>query len=64
MSMRIISFKNERIYYKGDLFTVILGPYSKHKFLCAISSDSRWYISERCYSWREPHYCGDLRKIK
>lgn len=31
--MRIISFKNERIYYKGNFFTVILGPYSKHKFL-------------------------------
>lgn len=30
--MGIISFKNERIYYKGDLFTVILGPYFKHKF--------------------------------
>ena len=62
--MRIISFKNERIYYKGDLFTVILGPYSKHKFLCTISPDSRWYISERRYSWRDPRYCGYLRKIK
>ena len=40
MSMGIISFKNERIYYKGDLFTVILGPYSKHKFLCAVSAYS------------------------
>lgn len=62
--MRIISFKNERIYYKGDLFTVILGPYSKHKFLCAISSDLRWYISGRRYSWQDPRYCGYLRKIK
>lgn len=62
--MKIISFKNERIYYKGDLFTVILGPYSKHKFLCKISSDSRRCIPERRYSWREPYYCGYLRKIK
>lgn len=62
--MRIISFKNERIYYKGDLFTAILGPYSKHKFLCVISSDSRWYISGRCYSCQDPRYCGYLRKIK
>lgn len=62
--MGIISFKNERIYYKGDLFTVILGPYSKHKFLCKISSDSRRCIPERCYSWQEPYYCGYLRKIK
>ena len=62
--MKIISFKNERIYYKGDLFTVILGPYSKHKFLCKISSDSRWYIPERYSSWQVPYYCGYLRKIK
>lgn len=62
--MKIISFKNERIYYKGDLFTVILGPYSKHKFLCAVSHYSRWYISERCYFWQYPYYCGYLRKIK
>ena len=62
--MRIISFKNERIYYKGNFFTVILGPYSKHKFLCKISCNSPWYIPERCYSWREPYYCGYLRKIK
>lgn len=62
--MEIISFKNERIYYKGDLFTVILGPYSKHKFLCKISCNSPWYISERCYSWQVPYYCGYLRKIK
>ena len=64
MSMGIISFKNERIYYKGDLFTVILGPYSKHKFLCKISSDSRRCIPGRCYSWQVPYYCGYLRKIK
>lgn len=62
--MGIISFKNERIYYKGDLFTVILGPYSKHKFLCKISSDSRRCIPERCYSWQLSYYCGYLRKIK
>ena len=62
--MRIISFKNERIYYKGDLFTVILGPYSKHKFLCKISSYLRWYVPERCYSLWDPYYCGYLRKIK
>lgn len=62
--MGIISFKNERIYYKGDLFTVILGPYSKHKFLCAVSAYSRWYISERRYSWQNPYDCGYLRKIK
>ena len=62
--MGIISFKNERIYYKGDLFTVILGPYSKHKFLCKISSNSRRCIPERCYSWKEPRYCGCLLKIK
>ena len=63
MSMGIISFKNERIYYKGDLFTVILGPYSKHKFLCKISSFTQ-YIPGRCYSFQLPQYCGDLRKIK
>ena len=62
--MKIISFKNERIYYKGDLFTVILGPYSKHKFLCKISCNSQWYIPKRCYSWQDPSYCGYLRKIK
>ena len=62
--MRIISFKNERIYYKGNLFTVILGPYSKHKFLCKISCNSPWYIPERCYSLWDPYYCGYLRKIK
>ena len=62
--MGIISFKNERIYYKGDLFTVILGPYSKHKFLCKISSNSRRCIPERYYSWQVPSYCGYLRKIK
>ena len=62
--MGIISFKNERIYYKGDLFTVILGPYSKHKFLCKISCNSQWYIPERCYSWEVSCCCGYLRKIK
>lgn len=62
--MGIISFKNERIYYKGNFFTVILGPYSKHKFLCKISSESRWYIPERYYSLWDPYYCGYLRKIK
>ena len=62
--MEIISFKNERIYYKGNLFTVILGPYSKHKFLCKISCTSQWYIPERCCSWRVPYDCGYLRKIK
>lgn len=62
--MGIISFKNERIYYKGNFFTVILGPYSKHKFLCKISCNSPWYIPERCYSLQLPDYCGYLRKIK
>ncbi len=62
--MGIISFKNERIYYKGDLFTVILGPHSKHKFFCKISSNSRRCIPERGYSWQDPRYCGYLRKIK
>lgn len=62
--MEIISFKNERIYYKGDLFTVILGSYSKHKSLCKISCNSPWYIPERGYSWQVPYYCGYLRKIK
>lgn len=62
--MEIISFKNERIYYKGNFFTVILGPYSKHKFLCKISCNSQWYIPERCYSLWDPYYCGYLRKIK
>ena len=52
--MGIISFKNERIYYKGDLFTVILGPYSKHKFLCKVSSYSPWYIPERYNSIISP----------
>ena len=62
--MRLISFKNERIYYRGDLFTVILGPYSVHKFLCVISLDALRYIPGRGSTWTRPKYSGYLRKIK
>lgn len=62
--MRIISFKNERIYYKGDLFTVILGSYSKHKFLCKVSLQALRYIPGRAASWSLAENCGYLHKIK
>lgn len=61
--MRIISFKNERIYYKGNLFTVVLGPDSKHKFLCKISLVALWKIPSRASTWQYPEYSSYLRKI-
>lgn len=62
--MRLISFKNERIYYRGDLFTVILGSNSYHKFLCEISLDALRYIPGRRVTWVRPECSGYLRKIK